>query len=113
MKSIEGPQWIETEADLDSVPIYFRGGHAVAFGPEITYADEKPQGPLNIRAFPDKEGRARMIMETEIGRATLELEMKDGAARAKVSGLSCEYAIEVPGLDAKQIIISGQEKFKT
>ena len=106
-RMIEGPCWIEVQADLATVPIYFRGGHAVALGPEITHTNEKPEGPLTIMVFPDNQGLAAMRMETENGAVSLEMNLDNDTARATISGMQRDYSIEIPRDDVKQVVVNG------
>ena len=38
------------------MPLYVRSGSIVPFGPEITYADEQPNAPLDLRIYPGQSG---------------------------------------------------------
>jgi alpha-D-xyloside xylohydrolase len=49
--SIKGGQEIEAEAPLDRMPLFIRAGSIVPLGPEIEYADQKPDDPIELRIY--------------------------------------------------------------
>jgi alpha-D-xyloside xylohydrolase len=51
-----GGQTICADAALDTMPLYVRSGSIVPIGPEITYADEQPNAPLDLRIYPGQSG---------------------------------------------------------
>jgi alpha-D-xyloside xylohydrolase len=48
--------WIEADAPLDRIPLYVRAGSIVPMGPEIEYADENPDGPIELRVYTGADG---------------------------------------------------------
>lgn len=55
-KRYAGGQTIVADAPLDTMPLYVRSGSIVPIGPEITYADEQPNAPLDLRIYPGQSG---------------------------------------------------------
>ena len=53
---IAGRGWIEAEAPLERIPLYVRAGSIVPMGPEIEYADEDPDGPIELRVYTGADG---------------------------------------------------------
>jgi alpha-D-xyloside xylohydrolase len=51
-----GGQTICADAALDIIPLYVRSGSIVPMGPNITYADEQPNAPLDLRIYPGQSG---------------------------------------------------------
>ena len=51
-----GGQTVEANAALDTMPLYVRSGSIVPIGPDITYADEQPNAPLDLRIYPGQSG---------------------------------------------------------
>jgi alpha-D-xyloside xylohydrolase len=51
-----GGQTIIADARLDTMPLYVRGGSIVPIGPDITYANEQPNAPLDLRIYPGQSG---------------------------------------------------------
>ncbi len=51
-----GGQTISADAALDMMPLYVRSGSIVPIGPEVSYADEQPNGTLELRIYPGQSG---------------------------------------------------------
>jgi alpha-D-xyloside xylohydrolase len=51
-EKLQGGQHIQASAPLDRIPLYVRGGSILPLGPEEEYADEKPDGPFEVRVYP-------------------------------------------------------------
>ena len=51
-----GGQTICADAALDRIPLYVRSGSIVPIGPDITYADEQPNAPLELHIYPGQDG---------------------------------------------------------
>lgn len=51
-----GGQTICAAAPLDTIPLYVRSGSIVPVGPDITYADEQPNAPLDLHIYPGQDG---------------------------------------------------------
>lgn len=56
-ESFNGNQEIEADAPLDKLPLFVRAGSIIPLGPEIMYADEKPDGPVELRIYPGADGK--------------------------------------------------------
>jgi alpha-D-xyloside xylohydrolase len=55
-KSLEGGQEIEADAPLDRMPLFVRAGSILPMGPQIEYAAEKPEGPIELRIYRGANG---------------------------------------------------------
>lgn len=55
-KCYTGGQTIIADAPLDTTPLYVRSGSILPIGPDITYADEQPNAPLDLRVYPGQNG---------------------------------------------------------
>jgi alpha-D-xyloside xylohydrolase len=51
-----GGQEIEADAPLDRMPLYVRAGSIVPMGPEIEYAAQNPEGPIELRIYRGADG---------------------------------------------------------
>ncbi|MEO8394277.1 MAG: TIM-barrel domain-containing protein, partial [Chloroflexota bacterium] len=51
-----GGQTLNAEAVLDTMPLYVRSGSIVPIGPNIQYADEQPDAPLELHIFRGQNG---------------------------------------------------------
>ncbi len=48
---LDGNQYIDVPAPLDKIPLFVRAGSILMLGPEIEYADQKPDNPIEIRVY--------------------------------------------------------------
>jgi alpha-D-xyloside xylohydrolase len=48
---VQGGREVEANAPLDRIPLYVRAGSIVPMGPEIEYASEDPDGPIELRIY--------------------------------------------------------------
>lgn len=55
-KSIQGGQEIVADAPISRMPLYVRAGSIIPLGPEIEYANEKPNGPIELRVYTGADG---------------------------------------------------------
>ncbi|MEP7288341.1 MAG: TIM-barrel domain-containing protein [Chloroflexota bacterium] len=51
-----GGQTIVADAELDTLPLYVRSGSIVPISPDIQYAVEQPNSPLELRIYPGQDG---------------------------------------------------------
>lgn len=51
-----GDQRIEASAPLDRIPLYVKAGSILPLGPEIEYAGEKPDVPIELRVYRGADG---------------------------------------------------------
>ncbi len=52
----QGGQKIEARADLETMPLYIKGGSIIPMGPKVQYSSEKPTAPLELRIYPGADG---------------------------------------------------------
>ncbi|HEX3942357.1 MAG TPA: TIM-barrel domain-containing protein [Acidobacteriaceae bacterium] len=55
-KKLTGDQRIEADAPLDRIPLYVKAGSILPLGPEVEYAGEKPDAPLDLRVYRGADG---------------------------------------------------------
>jgi alpha-D-xyloside xylohydrolase len=46
-----GGQWIETDASLDTLPLWVKSGAIIPYGPEMNYVNEKSLNPLTLEIY--------------------------------------------------------------
>jgi alpha-D-xyloside xylohydrolase len=51
-EKVAGGQHIEAAAPLERLPLFVRAGSILPLGPEEEYADQKPNGPIELRIYP-------------------------------------------------------------
>jgi alpha-D-xyloside xylohydrolase len=62
-ESLKGGQDIEAKAPLERIPLYVRAGSILPMGPEIEYADEKPEGPIELRIYTGADGKFELFSD--------------------------------------------------
>ena len=55
-ETMPGGQGVEVSAPLDQIPLFVRAGSIVPFGPEVQYAAEKLDAPIELRIYPGANG---------------------------------------------------------
>lgn len=50
-KELKGDQRVDTAAPLERIPLYVRAGSIVPMGPEVEYARQKPDAPIELRVY--------------------------------------------------------------
>jgi len=55
-KSMAGDERFDAAAPLDRIPLYVKAGSIVPMGPEIEYASEKPDAPIELRVYRGADG---------------------------------------------------------
>jgi alpha-D-xyloside xylohydrolase len=58
---------IDVDAPLDRIPLHVRAGTILPLGPEIEYADEKPDGPIELRIYPGANASFDLYEDTGDG----------------------------------------------
>ncbi len=56
-----GGQKTETDAPIETLPLYIRPGSIVPMGPFVQYSNEKPMDPLEIRVYPGANGTFTIV----------------------------------------------------
>ncbi|HEX3571570.1 MAG TPA: TIM-barrel domain-containing protein [Acidobacteriaceae bacterium] len=55
-EKLEGGKHLMAAAPLDRIPLYVRAGSILPLGPEQEYADQNPNGPIELRIYPGANG---------------------------------------------------------
>jgi alpha-D-xyloside xylohydrolase len=107
-----GGQIICAAAPLDTMPLFVRSGSIVPIGPDITYADEQPNAPLEIRIYPgesdsftlyDDEGDNYNYEQGQF--ATIRLSWAEAARRLTIHEREGSYP-GMPGSREFRIVIA-------
>ena len=53
---VAGGQTVRANAPLDRIPLYVRAGSILPMGPEIQYAEQNPDGPVELRIYRGADG---------------------------------------------------------
>jgi len=57
---VEGGRRVTKRTPLSVMPLYIRAGSILPLGPEVQYADEKPDAPVELRIYPGHDGILRL-----------------------------------------------------
>ncbi|HEY6444843.1 MAG TPA: TIM-barrel domain-containing protein [Acidobacteriaceae bacterium] len=53
---LTGGQHIEAQAQLDRIPLYIKAGSILPLGPEVEYAEQSPDAPIELRIYRGADG---------------------------------------------------------
>jgi alpha-D-xyloside xylohydrolase len=57
---VEGGKRVTKRTPLSVMPLYIRAGSILPLGPDVQYADEKPDAPVELRIYPGHDGILRL-----------------------------------------------------
>ena len=100
-----GGRSIDAAAPLDRIPLYVRAGSIVPMGPEVQYATENPNGPVELRVYPGADGEFTLYEDENDGYgyergayATVDVKWDDRAKRLSFGARHGRY----PGMRETQ-----------
>lgn len=101
-----GGKWIEADAPISSMPLFVKAGSIIPIGPEVQYAMEKTDRPVEIRVYPGKNAVFTLYEDEndnynyENGKyATIDFTWNDKSKTLMISGLKGDY----PGMEKKKM----------
>jgi alpha-D-xyloside xylohydrolase len=53
---VKGDRHVQAEAPLDRIPLYVKAGSIVPLGPEVEYAEQSPDAPIELRIYRGADG---------------------------------------------------------
>jgi alpha-D-xyloside xylohydrolase len=53
---LKGDQHLEAQAPLDRIPLFVKAGSILPLGPEVDYAEQSPDAPLELRIYRGADG---------------------------------------------------------
>ena len=107
------PGHIDINPTLDTLPVFVRGGAIVPRQPLVQNTGEKPQGPLELRVYPDRSCQGALYMDDGVSfnyskgdylRVDYSCEGYEDALKVKVSPQKGSYK---PWFDRIQAVIYG------
>ena len=97
-EKLEGGQQMVAKAPLDRIPLYVRAGAILPLGPESEYAEQHPEGPIELRIYPGANGSFTLYQDEgdsyryEKGDfATIPIEWDDAGGTLKIGGRQGHY----------------------
>ncbi|HEX5345283.1 MAG TPA: DUF5110 domain-containing protein, partial [Duganella sp.] len=55
-KRYTGGKVVATKADIATIPLFARAGSILPLGPDVQYADQKSEQPIELRVYPGQDG---------------------------------------------------------
>jgi alpha-D-xyloside xylohydrolase len=114
-EQVAGGKHIEGAAPLERMPLYVRAGSILPLGPEEEYADEKPNGPIELRIYPGANGSFTLYndegdnYEYERGAHMMTALTWSDADRTLTFGASQGTYPNAPGEIEFQVVLVGRD----
>jgi alpha-D-xyloside xylohydrolase len=120
-KPVGADRWIDAPAPIDRIPLFARAGAILPLGEAVQYADQAPQGPLELRVYAGADGAFTLYDDAgdsyayERGeRATIAMTWNDGARRLELGARVGRFPGMVKERTFKVVLIDGgRERSKT
>lgn len=120
-KKLAGGQWLDAAAPLEKIPLYARAGAILPLGGAVNYADQDPQGPLELRVYAGADGQFELYDDAgdsyayERGeRAVTPLEWSDGTRKLTIGARVGSFPGMVRERTFKVVLVDGgRERVKT
>jgi alpha-D-xyloside xylohydrolase len=119
---------VEADTPLDRIPLYVRAGSILPLGPEIEYADEKPDGPIELRVYAGADGDFNLYEDSGDGykyqkgahsvipihwddaKQTLTIGAREGSYPGMPAGHTFHIVLVGPDRGVGEAVSSGSEK---
>jgi alpha-D-xyloside xylohydrolase len=75
---LDGGGWLRVEAELETLPLYVKGGTVLPMGPALQYSDEGAWEPLVFHVYPGGDPVRSIEIEAEAGPRSVRLTQEDG-----------------------------------
>lgn len=106
---IEGRRWITRAADMETIPVFVRGGTILPLAAAAQCTDQLSTSGLTLKVYPDAEGRAAGEMLDGQRRLSLEARQKETAYEVIVPPGLADPVVELPpGFPHAQVVIGGK-----
>jgi len=90
-----GGSWITYEAELETLPLFVRGGAVLPMGPELQYANERPWDPLSFDVYPGENGTTEFEQTDDRRQLRLKLTTNDQSVRLEGGPLDYVATVRV------------------
>jgi len=104
-KTLSGDERVQAAAPLDRIPLYVRAGSIVPMGPEVEWARQKPDGPIELRVYRGANGRFTLYEDQgdtynyeQGARAVIPMEWNEAAQTLRIGAREGSY----PGMPEKR-----------
>ena len=97
-KSMKGNQRFDAPAPLDRIPLYVKAGSILPMGPEVEYAQQEPDAPIELRVYRGADGHFNLYEDQgdtynyEKGqRATISIDWNESTQSLIIGARSGSY----------------------
>jgi alpha-D-xyloside xylohydrolase len=106
---IEGRRWINREADIETIPVYVRGGTILPLAAAVQCTDQLTTNGFTLKVYPDIQGQALGEILNGQHLVSLEARQKDQAIVVIVPLGLADTAVELPpGFPRSEVVIEGK-----
>lgn len=109
----QGGQTVDKETPLDVVPLYIPAGAILPLGPQVQYATEHPEAPLEVRIYPGADGKFTLYEDDnetydyEQGKyATYELAWHDASSTLTIGARKGQFAGLIKQRELRIVLMS-------
>jgi alpha-D-xyloside xylohydrolase len=114
-KPVGADRWIDAPAPLDRIPLFARAGAILPLGEPVEYADQAPEGPLELRVYAGADGAFTLYDDAGDGygyergeRATIAVTWRNGARRLELGARSGTFPGLVRDRTFKVVLVDGR-----
>lgn len=116
-RKLTGGRWLDAAAPLEKIPLYVRAGAILPLGEALNYADQDPQGPLELRVYAGADGKFELYDDAgdsyayERGeRAVTPLAWSDGGRKLTIGARMGSFPGMVRERTFKVVLVDGGRK---
>jgi len=110
-KQIEGRRWINREADIETIPVYVRGGTILPLAATAQCTDQQDTTGFTLKVYPDFQDHAVGELVDGQHRVSLEACRKDQAITVIVPPGLTDLVVELPpGFPESKVVIKDNIK---
>jgi len=107
---IEGRRWITRQADIETIPVYVRGGTILPLAAAAQCTDQLSTDGLTLRVYPDAAGRAAGEILDGQRRLWFEARQRENAVEVSVPPGVVNPAVELPpGSPRSQVVVRREQ----
>jgi alpha-D-xyloside xylohydrolase len=103
-----GPQYLQYEAALDTLPIFIRAGAILPLGPDMQYVGEKPFDPITLLLFPGPE--SSFVLQDDREKVAVSCQTSPGQLTLEVGPSSRSYYVQIVGIPQPVRVESGADE---
>jgi alpha-D-xyloside xylohydrolase len=94
-RRFDGGTWISLDVELETLPLFVRGGAAIPLGPELQFTDERGWDPLSFDVYPGDVGTTTVEVNDDVRALQFQLTVDPQAILLDGGPLEYEAAVRV------------------